>query len=509
MTECQNMKVRELLAHDSMKAADPVVRAGGRQLEQASVRWVHSSEVLDIGPLLLGGEFLLSGGTALQGVSGVRQDRYIRELAAHHVAALALETGSELPEIPSRVIQGAAEVDLPLIELRRVVPFVEIAESVNSVLVSDSVATLQRADEISHAVSVALVGGAGIRQLLEVLATELSVTVSLLVPGTLSDELLGVTGPQGEVEPVALTIDIEIALRGMLAATLRMELSEPEQESLAQFVGDRVADVLALALLQQRRPSLGDIAGIELIRAVEADSRETALADLCEAAGVDPETPMVMISARTTDSNRLRGKLDRVLSGLADRVIVYANPGEAVAMIMLGSHGRRGRRATFLEELENNVDDLDAAICVGPVVDGIRGGAYSLDQARLTLELVAARPSRAEVFDSDASIVDRLLTANVGSAPKIRLVDELLGEIVEHDAQRGTNLVDTLEAWLRSGCNTAETARSLFLERQSMHNRLQRIFSLIGGDPRGTGRIAGLTIALRALRQIPSKYHTV
>ncbi|WP_166969409.1 PucR family transcriptional regulator [Brevibacterium atlanticum] len=503
------MNLRELLDHESMRAADPVVRAGSRRLEQATVRWVHSSEVLDIGPLMLGGEFLLSGGTVLSRVSGVRQDRYIRELAAHHVAALALETGSEFPEIPRRVVQAAAEVGLPLIELRRVVPFVEIAESVNSSLVSDSVATLQRADEISHAVSVALVGGAGIRQLLEVLATELTVTVSLLVPGTLSDELLGVNGQRGDSGPAALTVDIEIALRGMLAATLRMDLQSPEQESLAQFVGDRVADVLALALLQQRRPSLGDIAGIELIRAVEADSRETALADLCESAGVDPETPLVMISARTTDSNRLRGKLDRVLAEQAARLIVYANPGETIAIALFDGRRHRSHRAALLEELERHVDDLDAAICVGPVVDGIRGGAYSLDQARLTLELSAARPSRAEVFDSDASIVDRLLTANVGSAVKIRLVDELLGEIVEHDAQRGTNLVDTLEAWLRSGCNTAETARSLFLERQSMHNRLQRIFSLIGGDPRGTGRIAGLTIALRALRQIPSKYHTI
>ncbi|WP_413336714.1 PucR family transcriptional regulator [Brevibacterium sp. GP-SGM9] len=502
------MNLRDLLAHDWMKAADPVVRTGGHRLDDLTVRWVHSSEVLDIGPLLLGGEFLLSGGTALSRVSGVRQDRYVRELAAHHVAALALETGGELREIPSRVIQAAAEIGLPLIELRRVVPFVEIAESINSSLVSDSVATLQRADEISHSVSVELANGAGIRQLLEVIAAETAVTVSLLVPGTLSDELLGVTGTHGAPESAAETVDIEISLRGIVAATLRMDLPSPEQEPLAQIVGERVADVLALALLQQRRPSLGDIAGIELIRAVAADSRETALTDLCESAGVDPEQPLVMIAARTTDSNRLRGRLDTVLAGHVEQAIVYANPGETIGLALLGSRDRRGRRSTLLAELNRAIDDLESAICVGPVVDGIRGGAYSLDQARLTLELAAARPSRAEVFDSEASIIDRLLTANLGSAVKIRLVDELLGEIIDHDARRGTSLVDTLEAWLRTGCNTAETARSLFLERQSMHNRLQRIFSLIGGDPRGTGRITGLAVALRALRQIPSKYHS-
>ena len=500
------MNLLDILAHPSFKSGDPVVRAGGATLDAARVRWVHSSEVLDIGPLLRGEELLLSGGTALAVASKSRRSSYIRELAAHHVSALAVETGSELPEIPSDIIQTAVEVGLPLIELRRVVPFVEIAESINSALVSDSVSTLQRADAVSHAVAVELVNGAGIRQLLEVIAVELEVSVSLLVPGTTSDELVEV----GEVQANSgVTIDVEIAMRGIIAATLRMDLASSLQEPLVQSVGDRVADVLALALLQQRPPSLGDMAGIELIRAVAADGREAALADLCGPAGIDPEFPLVMISARTTDANRLRGRVDRALDGRAERVVVYANPGEMIGLIVLSPRGQRRARTDVLAGLEESIDELGASICVGPVVDGVRGGAYSLEQARLTLELAAASPSRSEVFDSDGSIIDRMISENLPSAARVRLVEELLGEVIGHDAQKGTNLVDTLEAWLRSGCNTAEAARSLFLERQSMHNRLQRIFTLIGGDPRGTGRIAGLMVALRVLRQIPSRYHSV
>lgn len=500
------MNLLDILAHPSFRSADPIVRAGGSLLQEARVRWVHSSEVLDIGPLLRGEELLLSGGTALAAASKARRGGYIRDLAAHHVSALAVETGSGLPEIPSDIIQTAIEVSLPLIELRRVVPFVEIAEAINSSLVSDSVSTLQRADAVSHAVAVELVNGAGIRQLLEVIAAELSVSVSLLVPGTTSDELLGVGDSAGAS---GVTVDIEIAMRGIIAATLRMDLESADQEPLAQSVGDRVADVLSLALLQQRPPSLGDMAGIELIRAVAADAREAALADLCGPAGIDPESPLVMISARTTDANRLRGRIDRALNRHAERVVVYANPGEMIGMAVLGHSQRRRSRSAVLTALEGSLDELGASICVGPVVDGIRGGAYSLEQARLTLELAAASPSRAEIFDSDGSIIDRLIAENLKSASKVRLVGELLGELLEHDSQRGTHLVDTLESWLRSGCNTAETARSLYLERQSMHNRLQKIFTLIGGDPRGTGRIAGLMVALRVLRQIPSKYHSV
>jgi sugar diacid utilization regulator len=39
-------------------------------------------------------------------------------------------------------------------------------------------------------------------------------------------------------------------------------------------------------------------------------------------------------------------------------------------------------------------------------------------------------------------------------------------------------LVETLRVWLDSACNTAQAARELHVERQSMHHRLHRIFSL-------------------------------
>lgn len=502
------MDLKEVLAHESLRPADPIVRAGAGDLSGRPVRWVHSSEVLDIASLLRGGELLLSGGTALSAASSERRHRYIRELAAHHVTALGVETGPDLPELPADLVRAAAEVDLPLIELRRVVPFVEVAESINSELVSDSVSMLQRADDVSHAVAVELANGAGLRQLLEVIASELAVTISLLVPGSLSTELLAITaGRSGEAVPEQ-TVDVEIPLRGIVAATLRMDVAAADQAALARVAGERVVDVLALALLQQRPPSLGDIAGVELLRAVAADERETTLIDMCGPAGFDPVAPIVMVSARAGDTNRLRSSVGRVLLRTAERAVPYATPGEVVAIAALPPEGGQRSRAALITDLRSEIKELGAAICVGPMVEDIRGAAYSLTQARLTLELGAASASRAEVFDSNGFAVDRMIAENLSSNSKSRLVGELLGELLEYDERRGTSLADTLEAWLRVGCNTAETARALYLERQSLHNRLQRIFALIGGDPRGTGRIAGLMVGLRVIRQAPSQYHS-
>lgn len=42
-----SVTVAAVLAHPTLRAARPVVRAGSRGLE-ARVRWVHSSEVLEV-----------------------------------------------------------------------------------------------------------------------------------------------------------------------------------------------------------------------------------------------------------------------------------------------------------------------------------------------------------------------------------------------------------------------------------------------------------------------------
>lgn len=501
------MNVADVLAHPTLKAASPIVRAGADLVTVRHVRWVHSSEVLDIGPLLRGGELLLSGGETLSQASDQKQEQYVRGLAARNVAALAIEVSGELDGIPAKVIEVAEAEGVVLIELQEVVPFVVIAESINSSFVSASVAMLQKAEELSHTIAVELAAGAELRAILEIIAAELSATVSLLVPGAFSQDLVDVACPSESGEIAVGTVEVEIPLRGIVAAALQIEVGDPEQESFVRTVGERVADVLGLALLQQRPPSLSDIAGVQLIRAVAGDEREVMLRDLCASVGIDPNAPLVMISARSIEPNRLRGKCEKSLVGLVPRLVLYAIVGELIGLVVLPEEGSREKRAELIRELRLCLAVGDGSVCVGPLVRGVSAGLHSLRQAEATLALAPIHASRATVVDSDDYLVDRMISENLSDDSKRQFTSELLQELIDYDKRRGASLLDTLEVWLASGCNTASSARTLFLERQSMHNRLQKIFSLIGGDPRGTGKVGGLFVALRTLRQTSGTRH--
>lgn len=232
----------EALSTNSLKEADPRLLTDVPGALSRPVRWVHSSEVLDIAPLLRGGELLLSGGQALAGVDSERRSAYVAELAARRIAALALETGPALPEIPAAMLEDAQALGLPIIELRRQTPFVGIMQEINSLLVSESVEHLQLGDQASHAMAAELAHGAGLDQLLAVLAEKTGVGARLVSPSGLT---LGAAGPAAE-EGGSVTV-VDVPVRGVLAARLELEVPDGGDSGLARVAGERSVDILGLA----------------------------------------------------------------------------------------------------------------------------------------------------------------------------------------------------------------------------------------------------------------------
>ena len=112
----------ELLDLEVVRDAKPEVLVAHDQLDRP-VRWVHSSEIFEIGPLLAGGELLLTTGLGLAGVDAGARRHYLRELASRGVAALAVELGRTFRDVPAELVEEAQTHGFPLIALHSVVPF--------------------------------------------------------------------------------------------------------------------------------------------------------------------------------------------------------------------------------------------------------------------------------------------------------------------------------------------------------------------------------------------------
>jgi purine catabolism regulator len=103
--------VAEALALSALRRGLPEVIAGHGSLQRA-LRWVHAGEVPNIAALLSGGELLLTTGMGLA-VSDAQRCRFIEGLAQRGVAALVIELGTALTEIPESMREAAQANDLP------------------------------------------------------------------------------------------------------------------------------------------------------------------------------------------------------------------------------------------------------------------------------------------------------------------------------------------------------------------------------------------------------------
>lgn len=518
-----SIRLLDVLKHSTLTPADPVIRAAAAVAAETQLRWIHSSEVLDIAPLLSGGELLLTGGQALAAASDKRRTGYIWELSERGVAALAIETGAALPSIPSSMIAAAESAGLPLVELRKRVPFVGVMEAINSLLVSESAGQLQQADQASHAMAVELAHGGSLDRVLAVLAdatgsevvltTNAGVTLASALPADHSGasqtgQAGGQSGEGGQSgdggQDHVREIHVDVSVRGIPSARLTLYVRGDADVNLARIAGSRSVDILALALLQRMPPGLKEMAGAALIRAIDSGTQSWRLQQLAPAAGIAAQAHVVAIVVRSAGSRQTRTNVDHLLDRVARHSVSYADNAELLALAVLHPGSLQEDRSAIVAGLQS-IAFAEGIVCaVGPVASGISAAPQSLTEARLTLELAADGGARhgghgqsGAVLDAEAFAVERLAFHSLDEGLRTDFVRQQLGAILDYDAQRRSLLVETLRVWLDSGCNTAQAARELHLERQSMHQRLQRIFSLCGGDPRGTGRLAALHLATR------------
>ena len=140
------LTVGDVLRVPAVRVADPQVLAGSVALGR-QVRWVHTTELADIGPLLRGGDLVLTTGIALpdhdRGLTG-----FVLSLAESEAAGLFVELGRRWTALPEVLVVECESRSLPLVALRREVRFAEVAPAVGERLVDEQLAELRAAERV-------------------------------------------------------------------------------------------------------------------------------------------------------------------------------------------------------------------------------------------------------------------------------------------------------------------------------------------------------------------------
>lgn len=505
-----SLELVDVLAHEVFLRAGAEVLTGpvpqGRQ-----VRWVHSTEVYEVAPLLRGGELLLTTGLGLAGSGEQDRRAYVRAVADAGLAALALELGWTFDTMPPDMLAEARDAGLPLVALHSRVPFAEITEAVNSSIVDRSIVRLRYADEVSRALSGALLAGADLERLLACLSGLVQAPALLAHP---DGRTLAVVAPDGQ-GPAAVggvTADDLLAAGGHSApvmvdgtpwATVVVGDPGPALRDLVVSSLERACPAFALEL-QRTRSDVAARAGagrqlVRLLLGGDPPPREVqTLAAACGLPVTDARYVGLVVPPGVPGASALVLEAAREVS--RTRVLAEVD-GVVVAVVAAPSRGRgRPLDDRLAGALQARLPaGRRAQAAVGSVVGDLAGASTSLRLARGSLDAAAVAREPGAVAVAARLTTERLLLG-LSAAELMVLVDEHLGPLVALRSPRREDLLTTLEVYLDSAHSKAVTARRLGLVRQSLYQRLGRIAELLDHDIDDAQVADGLRLALRAWR---------
>ncbi len=533
--------IAEVLALAPVATGDPLVAAAGHALDRP-VRWVHVAPPSGGRRLLLGGELLLATGVGWPAEPAALR-AYVQDLAAADVAGLVLELGSRYDEPPLDLVAACEGSGLPLVVLRREVRFVAITEAVHSRIIDTQTGALRERDRVHGVFAELNRRGCTASFLLDQAARMLGRPVVLedlnhravawsslgrepatLLAGWATESRRATQQDVARPAPYERTawwaeagwlrtpVEAQGRRWGTLVALECFDLPET-----AEVVLESAALALSLGRLSgggaDEWASLGQH---HLLDSLLSESY-VSLSDLqttFEAAGLRVVDRDLVAVARRTRHGAVLAHLQQVrarAAGLDVDVLCspWADDPQTTALFLLSF--RRDRAdlddalLALLEDRTTGQPTPSSVVAVGAVVPSFRDLPHSAEEAISLLQSTPSRPpERTVVYRSRTGALDLLLHQKRHDPAVQSFVERVLGPLLEHDAEHGTDLVAVVRACVQHPTNRKRAAAASHLSRSVFYQRLQVIERLLDADLDDGHTLAALHVALVAYGQRPS-----
>lgn len=524
------LRIADVLSMPVVREADPLVVAAHGHLHR-EVRWVHTTELPDIAPLLRGGDLVMTTGIALPDAPS-HLSGFAASLARSGAAGLMVELGRRWTEVPPVLAEECDHHDLPLVALRREVRFAAVTQAVGERLVDAQLAELREAHRVHDTFTELSTSEAGPEEILQA-AQQLAAAPVVLEN---SDHRV-LDYRAGPVDIQAFLADWERRSRivqpdgrtswdesnGWLVTAIgRRErrwgrliigaASPPPQRLVA--VAERAAAALAMHRLHDRnRDSRTRRVHHELIVALLADPSGPDVARRVEVAGLATGSHLVGVAMRpATEHPAMAGPsyvddivtaLLRSAEPLTAQIIVAAFQGEVRALVSLPS------TTDPIASVDELVERVQAKVPVVAAAGTPVGPLSAADRTlRDAIHVLGALP---EQLTSPLG-VHRLEDLHVRGLLMLLSEDERLRSFVvrelaplrEADERHRDDLLRTARALVTRSGNKAAAAASLNISRPALYDRIRRLERTLGADLDDAEARTSLHLALLAEDLLPT-----
>lgn len=526
------MTVRDVLSRDSFACAKVV--AGEAGLER-QVKWSHVLEVNEFESLINGGEMILTTGVGLQ-FDLPTQLKYVKKLIEKEVACICIELGTNFKEIPSEIIKLANKHSFPIIVFENTVKFVDITQDLHTFIINQHHQMLSQLDTLSRKFNALSLTPNGILKILQEIHQFFQKSILFMsddgrayyyppeskeVENTIRTFLEN--SSSSNVEQTIFTHDEQIfALMpvkglGQTWGYLCLQVNKPLADEFTFLILDRAALAIAQILLrnrtiEERKQHNEDEFVRNLLNGSEFDQDD--LQSYLPSASrnmhfriftiqmEDPET-----NAGVEDWEEIKLQRSMMIRSLFKRMgffpAVSSNKNEIsiIASFIAADH-LKNETTRFSQVIQHIIEMkdtnfIDGAKCKFGIskvyketVDIKRG----YEEARKVLTLHESNISETNFYEDLGTY--RLLLLLKNSNHLESFVQDYLSAVFNYDQKMDSSLFETLRVYLECNGSKKDTADRLFIVRQTLYHRLEKLESLLGEDFMAPSNRLALEVAI-------------
>lgn len=531
-----------------------VLSAGSGGLEN-KVTSVNIMDAPDIWNWVKPGDLILTTAYTIKDDPRL-QEQLIRELVKSGSAGLGIKTKRFLPEIPAIMRQVADELNFPLLELPLSMSLAEIMNPVISSIAARQSYLLQRSNEIHKTLTKEAINGGGLDSIIRCLGrltqcpvgcydtkgAPLSSWFPSAIPGieagvlsqlgqTLSSKVAGYESLQQDLSSQHLPHtnrlliqeqDFFITSFAIMSSNEffgHISVIQPTEAFLDIncIALEHACTVAALDFLKQKAVSqgrrlrsrdtlehilFGDLSNPGTVEVISASKLVQARQFQCIIMSVD-ETPGEMNMPIIL--NRLYKAAQQTIAAQYPLSLISEHTGQLIALLAAHStlhpeelHAKLHQACAALhknvtisigigslvsnpEQVRNSYQDAITSLKIGRTVKGAGKYTYPYEVASYYL---LENSSATEILDQACS--------------------PFLTKLETYDHSHGSDLLRTLDYYLECDKNMTDTANGLYIHRNTLANRLEKIIDVTGLNFTNRELLFNIRLALRRRKTVPA-----
>ena len=547
------MKLREVLELNSLRGAKPVAGASGLDNTVSDVNIIDAPDIVQWARK---GEFMLTTGYCFKDDTDA-QTKILWDLSGKGCAGIGIKTKRFFSTVPNTMIAAAEELGFPIIELPYYRSFSEISAEIYREILQKQASKLTKSVDINTKLTQVVLKGGGLFEIADTLSGLLDRPVTLLdkngylqctssqkenharslregtniiagkdLPGTSGKYILQICGARTPawITPVQAGSEIlgyivvwgsenlsdidKIAVKhGATVSALEQLKNRAVEETKHRLRDDFFDDLLAGKI-----ESHSVVTNLGAIHGLDVSKQYVCMVVWVENyAKLNLEKLQDERESLRRANRRIVKVVDRVSLDLfrntvsvirGNRVIIFLTVDDD----MVNSIRKSGKEFALLlhREINKEIPDLTVFIGIGKFRRHFPDIHESYHEALQAIDMIERVGEKAVAHFEDYWVYN-LLGSLSDDGPLDELYANTTKRIEEYDEAKGTDLLPTLETYLACGKNVTEAAKTLFIHRNTLTYRLNKIQELLEVDLGNPEEVLEIQLGLKVGKYLKSK----